>query len=167
MLRGWQLRESGGRMSQPIRVEGWAYTPSARVNLRLRFRSQSTYARVKSEFHNPSGGVINLGGVTHPREESGAAHTEVVPTGNVPESQRATYPKTLPWALTNADPWRGSPARGGGHPSLKTRLQHPRGPKTLPRPKRGRVPRARAGLEGGKPKPLIRLSLIQRVLIGF
>jgi hypothetical protein len=73
-------------MSQPIRVEGWAYTPGARVSLRLRFRSQSTYARVKAEFHNPSGGVINLGGVTHTREESGAAHTEVVLTGNVPEN---------------------------------------------------------------------------------
>jgi hypothetical protein len=47
-------------MSQPIRVEGWAYTPGARVNLRLRFRSQSTYARVKAQFHNPSGGVIKL-----------------------------------------------------------------------------------------------------------
>ena len=47
-------------MSQPIRVEGWAYTPGARVNPRLRFRSQSTYARVKAEFHNPSGGVIKL-----------------------------------------------------------------------------------------------------------
>src|SRR5215203_6401730 len=33
----------------------------------------------------------------------------------------------------------------------RPRLQHPRGPKTLPRPKRGRVPRARASLEGGKP----------------
>ena len=73
-------------MSQPIRVEGWAYTPGARVSLRLRFRSQSTYARVKAEFHNPSGGVIKLGGVTHPREESGAAHTEVVLKGHVPES---------------------------------------------------------------------------------
>jgi hypothetical protein len=41
---------------------------------------------VKAEFHNPSGGVIKLEGVTHPREESGAAHTEVVLTGNVPEN---------------------------------------------------------------------------------
>ena len=73
-------------MSQPIRVEGWAYTPGARVSLRLRFRSQSAYARVKAEFHNPSGGVIKLGGVTHIREGSGAALTEVVLTGNVPEN---------------------------------------------------------------------------------
>ncbi len=79
----------------------------------IRFRSQSTYARVKAQFHNPSGGVIKLGGVTHTREESGADHTEVVLTGNVP--------KRLPWALTNADPWRGSPARGNGRPSSKTR----------------------------------------------
>src|SRR5215213_10159497 len=81
----WQPSERR-RMSQPIRVEGWAYTPGARVSLRLRFRSQSTYARVRAEFHNPSGGVIKLEGVTHPREESGAAHTEVVLTGKVPEN---------------------------------------------------------------------------------
>jgi hypothetical protein len=73
-------------MSQPIRVEGWAYVPGARVSLRLRFRSQSTYARVKAQFYNPSGGGIKLEGVTHTREESGAAHTEVVLTGNVPEN---------------------------------------------------------------------------------
>ena len=73
-------------MSQPIRVEGWAYTPGARVSLRLRFRSQSTYARVKAQFHSPSGEIIKLEGVTHTREESGAAHTEVVLTGNVPEN---------------------------------------------------------------------------------
>src|SRR5215217_6141985 len=48
--------------------------------------------------------------------------------------------------------------RGGAHRReemgahlRRPRLQHPRGPKTLPRPKRGRVPRARASLEGGKP----------------
>jgi hypothetical protein len=73
-------------MSQPIRVEGWAYTPGARVSLRLQFRSQNSYVRVKAEFHNPSGQVIRLEGVSHPREESGAAHTEVVLTGRVPES---------------------------------------------------------------------------------
>jgi hypothetical protein len=73
-------------MSQPIRVEGWAYTPGAQVRLRLRFRSQSSsqssYARVKAESHNPFGGVIKLEGVSHPTEESGAAHTEVVFTGD-------------------------------------------------------------------------------------
>jgi hypothetical protein len=37
-------------------------------------------------FHNPSGQVIGLEGVSHPREEFGAAHTEVVLTGRVPES---------------------------------------------------------------------------------
>src|SRR5829696_7168609 len=103
-------------MSQPIRVEGWAYTPGARVSLRLRFRSQSTYARVKVEFHNPSGGVIKLEGVTHTREESGAAHTEVVLTGNVSENAALG----MPWALTSADPWRDSPARGNGRPSSKS-----------------------------------------------
>src|ERR671913_217084 len=35
----------------------------------------------------------------------------------------------------------------------RPRFQHPRGPKTLPRPKRGRVPRTRASVEGGKPNP--------------
>jgi hypothetical protein len=99
-------------MSQPIRVEGWAYTPGARVSLRLRFRSQSTYARVKAEFHNASGGVIKLGGVTHPREESGTAHTEVVLTGNVPENAAlGTYECRSVEGLT---------ARGGGRPSSKT-----------------------------------------------
>ena len=73
-------------MSKPIRVEGWAYTPGAQVRLRLRFRSQSSYPRVKAEFHNPSGGGTKLEGVSHPGEVSGAAHTEVVLTGRVPES---------------------------------------------------------------------------------
>jgi hypothetical protein len=73
-------------MSHPIRVEGWAYTPGARVSLRLRFRAQNRYARVKAEFHNPSGQVIKLEGTSHPREEFGAAHTEVVHTDRVPES---------------------------------------------------------------------------------
>ncbi len=72
-------------MSQPIRVEGWAYTPGARVSLRLRFRSHNRYARVRAEFHNPSGQVTKLEGTSHPREESGAAHTEVALTGRVPE----------------------------------------------------------------------------------
>ena len=57
------------------------------MSLRLRFRSQSTYARVKAQFNNPSGGVIIIKqeGVTHTREKSGAAHPEVVLTGKVPE----------------------------------------------------------------------------------
>jgi hypothetical protein len=93
-------------MSQPIRVEGWAYTPGARVSLRLRFRSQSTYARVKAEFHNPSGGVIKLGEVTHPREESGAAHTEVVLTSNVPENAAlGTYECRSVEGLTGERSW--------------------------------------------------------------
>jgi hypothetical protein len=99
-------------MSQPIRVEGWAYTPGARVSLRLQFRSQSTYARVKAQFHNPSGGVIKLEGVTHIREESGAAHTEVVLTGNVPQNAAlGTY---------ECRSVEASPARENGRPSSKT-----------------------------------------------
>jgi hypothetical protein len=73
-------------MSQPIRVEGWAYPPGARVNLRLRFRSQHHYDKVAAEFHNPSGQVIRLEGTSHPGEQSGTAHTDVVLTGRVPES---------------------------------------------------------------------------------
>ncbi len=93
-------------MSQPIRVEEWAYPRGARVSLRLRFRSQNSYARLKAEFHNPSGGVIKLEGVSHPREESGAAHTEVVLTGNVPESAAlGTYECTSVQGLTGERRW--------------------------------------------------------------
>ena len=93
-------------MSQPIRVEGWAYTPGARVSLRLRFRSRSAYARVRAEFRGPSGGVIKLGGVAHPREESGAAHTEVVLTGNVPENAAlGTYECRTVEGLTEERRW--------------------------------------------------------------
>src|SRR5215217_7573157 len=41
----------------------------------------------------------------------------------------------------------------------RPRLQHPRGPKTIPCPKRGRVPRARASVEGSKPNPPVRSPL--------
>jgi hypothetical protein len=76
------------------------------VNLRLRFRSQKHYDRVKAEFHNPSGGVIKLEGVSHPGEESGAAHTEVVLTGNVPESAvLGTYECTSVQGLTGDRTW--------------------------------------------------------------
>ena len=93
-------------MSQPIRVEGWAYRPGARVNLRLRFRSQKHYERVKADFYGPSGGVIKLEGVSHPREESGAAHTAVLLTGNLPESAAlGTYECTSVQGLTGERKW--------------------------------------------------------------
>ncbi len=93
-------------MSQPIRVEGWAYRPGARVNLRLRFRSQKHYERVKADFYSPSGQVIKLEGVSHPREESGAAHTEVVLTGNVPDSAAlGTYECRSVQGLTGDRNW--------------------------------------------------------------
>src|SRR5215213_6866250 len=126
-------------MSQPIRVEGWAYTPGARVSLRLRFRSQSTYARVKAQFHNPTGGVIKLEGVTHTREESGAAHIDVVLTGNVPEKAAlGTYecrsvegltgerkwapifedpPSTSAWSKDHSTPKEGESSSGSSQPS--------------------------------------------------
>jgi hypothetical protein len=76
------------------------------VSLRLRFRSQSTYARVKAKFHNPSGGVINLEGVSHTSEESGAAHTEVVLTGHVPENAAlGTYECRSVEELTSVRRW--------------------------------------------------------------
>jgi hypothetical protein len=93
-------------MSQPIRVEGWAYRPGARVNLRLKFRSQKHYERVKADFYSPSGQVIKLEGVSHPREESGADHTEVVLTGNVPDSAAlGTYECRSVQGLTGDRNW--------------------------------------------------------------
>jgi hypothetical protein len=79
------------------------------VRLRLRFRSQSSYPRVKAEFHNPFGWVIKLEGVSHPREESGAAHTEVVLTSRVPEcAALGTYDRTLVEGLTSDRKWATS-----------------------------------------------------------
>ena len=93
--------------SQPIRVEGWAYTPGAQVRLRLRFRSQKPYNRARAEFHNPSGQAISLEGISHPREareESGTAHTEAVLTGHVPESAAlGTYECRSVQGLTGGD----------------------------------------------------------------
>ena len=121
-------------MSQPIRVEGWAYTLGARVSLRLRFRSHNRYARRAGEgrFYNPSSQVIKLEGVSPPREESGAAHTEVVLTGRVPErAALGTYECKSVQGLTGDRSWAPIFDR--------TRLQHPRGRTPLPRAKRGRV----------------------------
>jgi hypothetical protein len=76
------------------------------VNLRLRFRSQKHYDRVKAEFHNSSGQVIKLEGVSHPGEESGAAHTEVVLSSNIPESAAlGTYECTSVEGLTDDRKW--------------------------------------------------------------
>jgi hypothetical protein len=67
---------------------------------------QDTYARVKAEFHNPSGGVIKLEGTSQSREESGAAHTEVLLTGNVPESAAlGTYECRSVQGLTGERKW--------------------------------------------------------------
>src|SRR5215203_4955836 len=96
LLQGCQ--QARGRMSKPIRVERWAYTPGARVSLRLRYWSQSAYARVRAEFRNPSGGVIKLGEL----RIQGRNPERLTPRSSL----RATFPKTPPWALTNADPWR-------------------------------------------------------------
>ena len=50
--------------------------------------------------------VIKLGGVTHTREESGAAHTEVVLTGNVPEKAAlGTYECRSVEGLTGERKW--------------------------------------------------------------
>ena len=62
--------------------------------------------QVKAEFHNPSGGVIKLEGVSHPSEESGADHTEVVLTGHVSESTAlGTYECTSVEGLTGDRTW--------------------------------------------------------------
>ena len=61
---------------------------------------------MKAEFHNPSGGVIKLEGVSHPGEESGAAHTEVVLKGHVPESAvLGTYECRSVEGLTGERKW--------------------------------------------------------------
>jgi hypothetical protein len=61
---------------------------------------------VRAEFRNPSGGVIKLGGVTHPSEEPGAAHTEVVLTGNAPENAAlGTYECRSVEGLTDESRW--------------------------------------------------------------
>jgi hypothetical protein len=86
LLRGLAAKRKRGTHVAAYSSGGVAYTPGARVSLRLRYLSQSACARVRAEFRNTSGGVIKLGGVTHPREESGTAYTEVVLTGNVFEN---------------------------------------------------------------------------------
>jgi hypothetical protein len=122
------------------------------VNLRLRFRSQSTYARVKAEFHNPSGGVIKLEGVTHTREESGAAHTEVVHTGNVPgKAALGTYECRSVEGLTSERKW----APIFEDPAFNIRVVR----RPFHAQSGGRVPRARASLEGGKPNSPVRWPL--------
>ena len=61
---------------------------------------------VKAKFHNPSGGVIKLEGVTHKTEESGAAQTEVVLTGNVPgNAALGTYECRSVERLTGERKW--------------------------------------------------------------
>src|SRR5215207_3664990 len=110
LLRERSVREEG-YMSQPIRVEGWAYTLGARVSLRLRFRSHNRYARRAGEgrCYNPSSQVIKLEGVSPPREESGAAHTEVVLTGLVPErAALGTYECRSVQGLTGDRNWASS-----------------------------------------------------------
>jgi len=61
---------------------------------------------VKAQFHNPTGGVFKLEGVAHIREESGAAHTEVVLTGNVLENAAlGTYECISVEGLTDERKW--------------------------------------------------------------
>ena len=61
---------------------------------------------MKADFYSPSGQVIKLEGVSHPREESGADHTEVVLTGNVPDSAAlGTYECRSVQGLTGDRNW--------------------------------------------------------------
>ena len=121
------------------------------MSLRLRFRSQNRYARVKAEIHNPSGQVIKLEGVSPPtREESGAAHTEVVRTGRVPErAALGTYECGSVQGLTGDRNW--APIFEDPDFSIRV-VERPFHAKSLPRPKRGRFPGTWASVEGGKPK---------------
>src|SRR5215213_7552810 len=138
LLRERSVREEG-YMSQPIRVEGWAYTLGARVSLRLRFRSHNRYARRAGEgrFYNPSSQVIKLEGVSPPREESGAAHTEVVLTGRVPErAALGTYECRSVQGLTGDRNW--APIFEDPDFSICV-VERPFHAKSLPRPKRQRV----------------------------
>ena len=56
------------------------------MSLRLRYQSQNHYDKVAAEFYNPSGQVITVEGISHPGEQSGVAHTDVVLTGRISES---------------------------------------------------------------------------------
>jgi hypothetical protein len=60
----------------------------------------------EAEFHNPSGQVTKLEGTSHPREESGATHTEVGLTGRVPKSGAlSTYECRSVQELTDDRNW--------------------------------------------------------------
>ena len=107
-------------------------------------------ARVRAEYHNPSSPVIKLEGVSHPREESGAAHTEVVRTGRVPErAALGTYECGSVQGLTGDRNW--APIFEDPDFSIRV-VERPFHAKSLPRPKRGRFPGTWASVEGGKPK---------------
>jgi hypothetical protein len=105
MLRGWQLRERGTHV---------ATYPSRGVGLHARRQGESTtqvpipeHLRAgEGAISQPFRGVIKLEGVRHTREESGAAHTEVVLTGNVPENAAlGTYECRSVEGLTDDRRW--------------------------------------------------------------
>ena len=158
MLRGWQLRE-GTRV---------ATYPSRGVGLHARRPGEST-TTVPIPEHLRAG----EGEISQPFRRSHQARRSYAHKGG----KRGGPHRGRPYGQRTRKRCPGHlrmQIRGGtygrqevGAHLRRPRLQHPRGPTTLPRPKWGRVPRARASLEGGKPNPLIRLSLIQRVLIGF
>src|SRR5215216_7794396 len=111
MLRGWQ-QEKG-------RTHVAAYSRRG-VGLRARRPGEST-TTVPIPEHLRAG----EGAISQPFRRSHQARRSYTQGRNpgpltLRSSLRATYPKRLPWALTNADPWRGSPARGNGRPSSKT-----------------------------------------------
>src|SRR5215217_6449194 len=112
MLRGWQLRERGTHV---------ATNPSRGVGLHARRPGEST-TTVPIPEHLRAG----EGAISQPFRRSHQARRSYTQGRNpgplTPRSSlRATYPKRLPWALTNADPWRGLLTRGNGRPSSKTR----------------------------------------------
>jgi hypothetical protein len=92
---------------------------------------------VRAEYRNPSGQVIKLEGVSYPREESGAAHTEVVFTGGVPErAALGTYECRSVQGLTGDRNW--APIFEDPDFSICV-VERPFHAKSLPRPKRQRV----------------------------
>ena len=98
----------------------------------------------EAEFHNPSGQVTKLEGTSHPREESGATHTEVGLTGRVPESAPlSTYECRSVQELTGDRNW----ASIFEAPAFNTAWSN--APFT---PKEGESFWDLSQLEGGKPK---------------
>ena len=151
MLRGWQQEKGGTHLA--------AY-PSRGVGLHARRPGESTTQVPVPEHLRAGEGTISQPFWTNHQARRSYAHKGGIRGGSHrgrPYGQRTR--KGCPGHLRMQ-------IRGGAHRReevgahlRRPRLQHPRGPKTIPRPKRGRVPRTPASLEGGKPNPPVRWPL--------